>query len=128
MTAYKRTPFRGMSDEQKMRFCGGRSAYNSRRKLEAVHRRMQVAKLLRAADIGRRGWQADIARELGCHHSTISRDIAALAAIAKTCETERIDQELSQASVIADLLERSTEPESDLNLIPAQFRRPHEPR
>ena len=64
-------------DEVAYRRAGGRRLYNSVRHLRAVLRRYQVAKLLRTGKT-----QAQIARRLGVHRTTISRDVAWLRRLA----------------------------------------------
>jgi DNA invertase Pin-like site-specific DNA recombinase len=65
----------------------GRRAYNSTRQFKAMMRTGEVVRLLRE-----RGWsrgvQADIARELGVHRSTVTRDVKrALFADQRPCPT-----------------------------------------
>lgn len=55
------------------RFIGGRRHYNAVRQFRASFRRRRVAELLLAEHS-----QADIARMLGVHRSTICRDVAYL--------------------------------------------------
>ncbi len=67
---------------QVCRRAGGRRGYNAQRQFAAAYRRSEVARLL-LAGVGRRhsgltGQQAEIARQLGVHPSTISRDLAAI--------------------------------------------------
>jgi DNA invertase Pin-like site-specific DNA recombinase len=57
---------------------GGRRRYNSLRQFHAALRRGQVAELLEAAGGLVPGVQSRIARHLGVHRSTISRDVAAI--------------------------------------------------
>lgn len=60
-------------------FVGGRQKHNRRRQIAAAQRRKQVlAKMLQLDGLAPRGWQSDLARELGVARSTISSDIASL--------------------------------------------------
>jgi DNA-binding CsgD family transcriptional regulator len=59
------------------RRASGRRRYNARRKLNAAMRRHEVERLLVAEGLGLFTWgtQAEIARCLGVHRSTVSRDM-----------------------------------------------------
>jgi hypothetical protein len=59
------------------RRAGGRRHYNAWRKIIVEYRRVQVSRLLRRHGLAH-GAQAHIARALGVHPSTISRDVSAL--------------------------------------------------
>jgi IS30 family transposase len=59
--------------DQVARRAGGRRHYNAVRRLRAVQRKVQVAQLYREGLS-----QHEIARRLGVHPSTISRDLAYL--------------------------------------------------
>ena len=61
-----------VSDHEAARRAGGRRGYNARRGLEQTFRRLKVARLWRE---GKK--PGEIARELGVHPCTISRDLAA---------------------------------------------------
>ncbi len=61
------------------RFIGGRRRYNSVRQFQALMRRREVVELLRK---GLK--QAEIARRLGVHPSTISRDVSSLLKLARS--------------------------------------------
>jgi hypothetical protein len=58
----------------------GRRKLHSLRRLRRTLRRQQVLRLLRCYDGLVYGAQSRIARELGCHRSTICRDVAVLLA------------------------------------------------
>jgi hypothetical protein len=60
------------------RRAGGRRRYNSWRKCIREFRRLKVWQLLERYSLARRGSGAAIARELGVHPATVSRDLAAL--------------------------------------------------
>jgi len=62
--------FKGMPTSEVFAVCGGRRKFNSVRRLRATLRRRDVAALL-----FRRWTQADIARRLRVHPSTVSRDV-----------------------------------------------------
>ncbi len=66
-----------VSGNEANRRAGGRRAINTRRQFLAIERRVEVARLL--DDLGF-GWgaQAEIARILGVHRSTVSRDMRRL--------------------------------------------------
>jgi hypothetical protein len=55
-------------------FVGGRRHYNAVRQVRAIMRRVEVSKRLAAGERN----QTAIARSLGVHRSTISRDVRAL--------------------------------------------------
>ena len=67
-----------VSDQECARRAGGRRGYNARRGLVQTFRRQKVARLFAQ---GKR--PGEIARELGVHPCTISRDLAALFAMAR---------------------------------------------
>ena len=54
---------------------GGRRAFNRRRRFLATLRRVRIGQLLHEVGMGR-GFQAELARRLGVHHGTISRDLS----------------------------------------------------
>lgn len=54
----------------------GRRRYNAKRRAEARERYLQVLKVIMPPDGRKRGTQAQLARALGVHRSTISRDVA----------------------------------------------------
>ena len=54
----------------------GRRRYNAQRQAEALKRFKEVLKLISPPDGRKRGSQAELARALGVHRSTISRDVA----------------------------------------------------
>ncbi len=56
------------------RRASGRRAYNVARRVRAEWRRTEVARLLAEAGAPRRGFQAEVARQLGVSPATISRD------------------------------------------------------
>src|SRR5438132_11335174 len=56
---------------------GGRRRYNSVRQFNSTLRRAQVIELAKEHGLGR-GARAQIARELGVHRSTITRDLDAV--------------------------------------------------
>src|SRR4051812_48296622 len=63
------------------RRASGRRHYNAWRSFRACERRMHVARLLRQytqEGAPRHGAQARVARELGVHRSTVTRDVQAL--------------------------------------------------
>ena len=60
-----------------VRRAAGRRHYNSVRAARRLLRRQMVARLI-LRDGTERGYQARIARELGCHPCVISRDVLAL--------------------------------------------------
>jgi hypothetical protein len=62
-----------LDEDQVWRRAGGRRRYNAVRRFRAALRRIQVYELWRR-DMG----PSAIARQLGVHHSTISRDIEAI--------------------------------------------------
>jgi hypothetical protein len=64
----------------------GRARYNSWRQYLATMRRRRVLEYL-AAWGWKRGVQTMIARELGVHRSTISRDFRVLMPVVKECRT-----------------------------------------
>jgi hypothetical protein len=64
-----------VSDDLAARRAGGRRRYNARRAILARFRQARVMELLCAAPPLAHGTQARIARELGVHRSTVSRDI-----------------------------------------------------
>ena len=59
------------------RRASGRRHYNAWRKLKAAMRRREVERLMAAEGAGLFAWgaQAEIARQLGVHRSTVSRDM-----------------------------------------------------
>jgi hypothetical protein len=61
------------------RRASGRRRYHSRRRLQRALRRQQVVRLLRRYGLVA-GVQTKIARQLGCHRSTVCRDVAVLLA------------------------------------------------
>ena len=67
-----------VSDQEAARRAGGRRGYNARRGLVQTFRRLKVVRLFAQ---GKR--PGEIARELGVHPCTISRDLAALFAMAR---------------------------------------------
>jgi DNA-binding CsgD family transcriptional regulator len=69
----KRDWHRRTTPEQAARRAGGRRHYNQIRALQALVRGLEVARL---AALGYR--QAEIARQLGVHRSTVCRDVAKL--------------------------------------------------
>ncbi len=66
-----------VSDTEAARRAGGRRRYNAVRQFRAVLRRRKVARLYLEFG-GGYGCQAEIARRLGVHPSTVSRDLAIL--------------------------------------------------
>lgn len=62
------------------RRAGGRRAYNRLRQIRAAERRLRIAHRLIHAGGLHHGLQANIARDLGVHRSTVCRDIAAIMA------------------------------------------------
>jgi hypothetical protein len=54
----------------------GRRRYNAKRRAEARERYLQVLEVIRPPDGRKRGTQAQLARALGVHRSTICRDVA----------------------------------------------------
>lgn len=58
----------------------GRAAHNARRRALAEQRRVRLVELFKEANCRQRGWQSAIAKELGCHRATVSRDLAAIRA------------------------------------------------
>jgi IS30 family transposase len=63
-----------VSDDEANRRAAGRRHYNQTRKLDAWHRTQQVIELLQDRGLGY-GVRTQIARELGVHRSTITRDV-----------------------------------------------------
>lgn len=88
----KRSPFYEMSDEQKLHFIGGRSAYHQRLRVERDHRRAQLANILHGTDVSQRGWKKAAAIELGVSRWTLRADLIALAAIAADVRRERAQE------------------------------------
>lgn len=70
------------------RRAAGRRHYNAMRRFNGDLRRVEVGKLITAYGLGR-GVKARIARELGVHPSTISRDLREMwgSPDGQTCET-----------------------------------------
>jgi hypothetical protein len=60
------------------RRAGGRQAYNWQRQVARTVRRWRLVRLLKKYGLWRRGTLARIARELGVHRSTVSRDVHAM--------------------------------------------------
>jgi hypothetical protein len=65
------------------RRAAGRSRYHALRRFQRAQRRCQVAHLLGKYGLGRYGVLSRIARDLGVHRSTITRDVAVLLAEAR---------------------------------------------
>jgi hypothetical protein len=65
------------------RRAAGRSRYHALRQFQRAQRRCQVVHLLGKYGLGRYGVLSRIARDLGVHRSTISRDVAVLLAEAR---------------------------------------------
>lgn len=61
-----------MTQDEIYRRAGGRRRYNHQRQFKATYRRVKVAALMRDTDLN----QSAIAKQLGVHRSTISRDLA----------------------------------------------------
>ena len=76
----RRFPQQNGDVDAMLRLCGGRAAYNSRRRLIAIRRRYDLVSLLSELDITRRGWKSEAAKRLGVHRGTITRDFRALQA------------------------------------------------
>jgi hypothetical protein len=75
MDIARHAPWSQCTDEHTVnRRAGGRRAYNARRKLQAAHRRLSLARgfTFRQGDVAR------FAREFGVHRTTIYRDLRAL--------------------------------------------------
>src|SRR5262249_37407195 len=74
-----RTAQKPLTTDAIYRRAGGRRRYNKQRAAEQWMRRMIIDYRLRTdPDCGRRGWCADLARELRVSRSTISRDVQAI--------------------------------------------------
>lgn len=58
------------------RRAAGRRRYNAKRRAEARERYIKVLEVIRPPDGRKRGSQAQLARALGVHRSTICRDVA----------------------------------------------------
>jgi hypothetical protein len=72
--------------EEVCRRAAGRRHYNGVRRVLALARRREVARLLRVkGGLTTRGTQAAVARELGVSRSTISRDVAYLLRQSRPC-------------------------------------------
>lgn len=112
MMGQQRTTFSGMTTDELVRFCGGRAAHNRRRQILAEQRRAAVVTLLRDADIQQRGWKAAIAKELGVHRSTVTRDIQKLAAIARSAAADCIDKQIESMHTFMRRLDNSIDPGS----------------
>src|SRR5580698_6705802 len=63
-----------VSDDEANRRAAGRRQYNLTRKLDSWHRVQRVIELLQDRGLGY-GVRTQIARELGVHRSTITRDV-----------------------------------------------------
>jgi hypothetical protein len=72
------------------RRAAGRRRYHAQRRLHRDVRRQQVCRLLGRYGLGV-GVQSRIAGELGCHRSTVCRDVAALLALRPVALTPRRD-------------------------------------
>ena len=72
---------------------------------------MRVAALLRAVDLRQRGWQAAIAKELGCHRGTICRDIAKIGAMMRRHREAAIEEDAERRLRFFWLLARCEDPE-----------------
>ncbi len=90
----------------------GRDWYNARRTASADWRRHEAGKLLREVGYpAASGWQADLARRLGVHRSTICRDFAPYKKIGPWClaianRTEggqRLIAELLRIEMVAEI-------------------------
>jgi hypothetical protein len=71
--------------ESVKRRAGGRRAHNARRRFQRDFRRTRVAELLKRYGPWTAGVRVRIARELGVHKSTITRDAQALLRLCPVC-------------------------------------------
>lgn len=86
---------------------GGRRHYNARRRAQAEARRARIVKRLVAVEFHKRGWQAEIARQLGVNRSTIHRDLAAIRQAARQVARSRRDEFAVIRATIGERLHRS---------------------
>jgi hypothetical protein len=87
----------------------GRRRHNKLRKLAAISRSMKVLELLDTVSPGR-GAKAQIARQLGVHRSTITRDIQRVLNVARGrycpfCVARRNRERLAEAEAAAQAAE-----------------------
>jgi hypothetical protein len=104
-----------VSDDVAARRAGGRRRYNARRAFFAVFRQARVAKLLCKAPPLAHGAQAMIARALGVHRSTITRDVQRLYRLAREGPRTRREQTREARRYALAQLER---PDTDAETLP----------
>ena len=101
----------GIDEAHLDRFIGGRRRYNRMRAINARQRRLRVWRLVAAANLAERGWQAKIARELGVHRSTICRDIVAMGTEARQYRLAAAEQDYQQRLLFMNMLMRCEGPD-----------------
>lgn len=84
-----------------------------RRRLAAIRRRMELARLMRDVDVTVRGWKADLARTLGIHRDTLNNDLSELAKTAREVRGAKVDNEMKRSMEFAYRLENSMNPDVD---------------
>jgi hypothetical protein len=92
----------------------GRASHNARRRALADERRARLVSLLAEADFHRRGWKADLARQLGVHRATVGRDLRQIIRDARDRRCAMSDSIGIMRCQIADMLHASlADPEDD---------------
>ena len=104
-------PTDGMESDRLNRLIGGRRRHNRLRAVLAQQRRGEVARLMSQFDIRKRGWQAEVARQLGVHRGTVCRDFAAMLADCRRLQQERDGRAVERRQLFMHLLARCEDPE-----------------
>lgn len=102
----RKSVFANMSESNRHRFVGGRAAHNRRRQIAAERRRARVVELFADADLTVRGWRSRIAETIGCHRSTVCRDLQFIAATMPAVIREKIDREIEHSLRFIRQMER----------------------